>query len=82
MKKVLIYTQSTCPWCRKAKKFFKDRDIPFEYVDYDLAGEREQEQIMDEMHKTSGSASFPYVKINGNVVVGYNPKRYLRLMGL
>lgn len=77
-----MYTQSTCPWCRKAKNFFKDHNIPFEYVDYDLAGEREQEQIMDEMLKTTGTTSFPYVRINGNVIVGYNPKRYSKLMGL
>ena len=82
MKKVLMYTQSTCPWCRKAKKFFKDHNIPFEYVDYDLAGEREQEQIMDEMLKTTGTTSFPYVRINGHAIVGYNPKRYSKLMGL
>jgi glutaredoxin len=24
MKTVTLYTLSTCPWCRKAKKFFTD----------------------------------------------------------
>ena len=29
MKKVSLYTLSTCPWCRKAKQFFAERNIPF-----------------------------------------------------
>ena len=39
MKKVSMYTLSTCPWCRKTKKFFKDKNIQFEFIDYDLATE-------------------------------------------
>ena len=37
MKKVVMYTLSTCPWCMRAKKFFREHDIPFEYTDYDKA---------------------------------------------
>ena len=37
MKNVFMYTLSTCPWCRKTKKYFTDHNIPFKYVDYDLA---------------------------------------------
>ena len=36
MKQVTLYTLSTCPWCRKAKKFFTDNNIPFTDIDYDL----------------------------------------------
>jgi glutaredoxin len=32
MKNVSMYTLSTCPWCRKAKKYFTDHNIPFKYV--------------------------------------------------
>lgn len=34
--KVFMYALSTCPWCRKAKQFFKTNNVPFDYVDYDL----------------------------------------------
>ncbi len=79
MVKVSMYTLSTCPWCRRTKKFFTDRNIPFEYIDYDLADEKEQERILEEMSKYGGSA-FPFVKINGNVVIGYNPEKYSELL--
>ncbi|MCZ7357209.1 MAG: glutaredoxin family protein [Candidatus Methanoperedens sp.] len=79
--KIFMYTLSTCPWCRKTKQFFKERNIPFEYVDYDLQDEGKQEKIMDEMSRSGGSA-FPYVKIGEMIVVGYNPEKYLELLGL
>jgi hypothetical protein len=36
MKDVVMYTLSTCPWCRKTKKYFTDNNIPLKYVEYDL----------------------------------------------
>ncbi len=81
MVKVSMYTLSTCPWCRRTKKFFTDRNIPFEYTDYDLADKKEQEKILKEMSKYSGSA-FPFVKIDGKAVIGYNPEKYSELLGL
>ncbi len=79
--KVRMYTLSTCPWCRKTKNWFKDRGIPFEYVDYDLAGEQEQEKIGEEMLKHTGHISFPFVDIDGNVVIGWNPEKYEQIVG-
>jgi glutaredoxin len=77
--KVLMYTLSTCPWCRKTKQYFRDRNIPFEYIDYDLVEEKEQEKILEEISKYGGSA-FPFVKMNGEVVIGYNPQKYTELL--
>jgi glutaredoxin len=76
-----MYTLSTCPWCRKTKQFFKENNIPFEYVDYDLQKEEEQQKIIDEMTKLGGMA-FPFVKIRDQIVVGYNPEKYAELLGL
>lgn len=82
MAKVFMYTLSTCPWCRKTKQFFKDKSIPFEYVDYDLQGEEEQEKIMKEMEKLGGGMAFPFVRIDDKIIVGYNPEKYSEFLGL
>ncbi len=79
--KVFMYTLSTCPWCRKTKQFFKEKNIPFEYVDYDLQNEEDQDKIMEEMEKLGGTMAFPFVKIDNNVIVGYNPDKYSELLG-
>lgn len=57
-------------------------NIPFDYVDYDLQGEEEQEKIIDEMTRFGGSMAFPFVKIGEKIVVGYNPEKYSELLEL
>ncbi|HUM13351.1 MAG TPA: glutaredoxin family protein [Myxococcaceae bacterium] len=79
MKKVSMYTLSTCPWCRKAKQFFSQRHIPFDDIDYDLADEATQERIMRELD-AEGASGFPFVRIGDQVVLGYQPDRYAKLL--
>jgi glutaredoxin len=81
MTKVLMYTLSTCPWCRKTKQFFTERHIPFDYIDYDLADEPTQKGILDELD-AAGASGFPFVKIGDHIVEGYRPDRYAELLGL
>ncbi len=81
-KKVFMYTLSTCPWCKRTKKWFTDNKIPFEYVDYDLQTPEKQAQIEEEMIKKGGNMAFPWVLIDGEIIVGWNPKRYAEVMGI
>jgi glutaredoxin len=81
MVKVIMYTLTTCPWCRKAKKFFTENNIPFEYTDYDIADEETQERIMQELDEV-GADGFPFVRIGEQVVSGYQPDRYIELLGI
>ena len=81
MKKVSVYTLSTCPWCGKTKKFFTERSIPFEFTDYDLADKATQDRIMRELDE-EGASGFPFVRIGDQVVEGYQPDRYAELLGI
>lgn len=81
MKTVTMYTLSTCPWCRKAKKFFADHKVQFQYTDYDLADEATQAKIMRELD-AEGVKGFPFVRIGDQGVEGYQPARYTELLGL
>jgi glutaredoxin len=80
MKKVSMYTLSTCPWCRKTKNYFTERGIPFDFIDYDLADKETQKKIIQELDEKGGSG-FPFVKIEDEIIVGYNPERYAKLLG-
>ena len=80
MKPVSMYTLSTCPWCRKTKAFFTEHKIPFTFIDYDLADEATQSRISAEVD-AAGANGFPYVKINDEVIVGYQPERYTKALG-
>jgi glutaredoxin len=81
MKKVSMYTLSTCPWCRKTKQFFNQQHIPFEFVDYDLADETTQDRIMRELD-AEGVKGFPFVRIGDQTVEGYQPERFAKLLGI
>lgn len=80
MAKIFMYTLSTCPFCRKTKKYFRDRNISFDFIDYDLADEKEQERIATDMMKYTDHIAFPFVRIGETVVMGYNPERYELLL--
>jgi glutaredoxin len=81
MKKVSMYTLSTCPWCRKTKKYFTEHHIQFDYTDYDLADEATQNKIMYELD-TAGASGFPFVRIGDQTVEGYRPDRFAELLGI
>ena len=81
MAKVIMYTLSTCPWCRKAKMFFTENKIPSEYTDYDEADEATQDRIMHELDE-AGADGFSFVRIGDQVVAGYQPERYSELLGI
>lgn len=75
-----MYTLSTCPWCMRAKKFFREKDIHFEYIDYDKADEETRKNIQEDCKAHGEEMSFPFVKIGEDVVVGYNPEKYSKLL--
>jgi len=81
MKRVFMYTLSTCPWCRKTKTYFADHNVPFQYVDYDLQTPEEQQKIEQEMKNRGGALSFPWVIIGDGLIVGWNPTKYDELLG-
>ena len=81
MSKITMYTLSTCPWCRKSKSFFTDHKIPFTFIDYDLADEATQSRISSEVD-AAGATGFPFVRINDEVIVGYQPERYAKALGI
>jgi glutaredoxin len=76
---VTIYSLTTCGWSRKAKDFFRQRGIDAFVIEYDTAGPDLQRKISVEM-KAEGADGFPFVRIAGRVVKGYDPESYERLL--
>ena len=68
---VKVYSLSTCPWCKKVKKFLDDKNVEYEVVDVDLAQGDEQKQALEEVEKLTGKRAFPVTVINDEVISGY-----------
>lgn len=64
---VKVYSTPTCPYCKLAKDFLKEKNISFE--DIDVASNSDAAQ---EMVKKSGQMGVPVLEINGQVIVGWN----------
>ncbi|HTX70268.1 MAG TPA: glutaredoxin family protein [Thermoleophilia bacterium] len=74
---VFVYALSTCPWCRKTKQWFDDSKIAYESVDVDQLPDDEQDAAADKAYELSGGRRFPVVVINGEVIVGFSPDKFL-----
>ncbi|MBI5744169.1 MAG: glutaredoxin family protein [Elusimicrobia bacterium] len=75
-----MYTLSTCLWCKKTKKYFEEKNIPFEAVEYDKQDEVRQEEISKEIRASGCPVTFPFVKIGGECTQGYNPNEFETLL--
>lgn len=65
--KVMLYTLSTCIWCRKTKNLLKEIGIDFTYEDVDLLEGEDEEKATEEMDKYSTNPSFPIMLVDGKL---------------
>nr|NIO36893.1 glutaredoxin family protein [Candidatus Bathyarchaeota archaeon] len=67
--KVLMYTISTCAWCKKTKNFLKDHKIEYTYVDVDLADKEDREEIRRNILRRGGRLSYPTIIIDDKILL-------------
>jgi glutaredoxin-like protein NrdH len=74
--KVLMYAISTCAWCKMTKKFLKDNNIEYEYVDVDLCEDDDKDKIKQNILDRGGSLSYPTIIIdNKTLITGFRKDR-------
>ncbi len=73
--KVEIYGTSWCSYCRKAREYFRSKNIPFS--DYDIEKDKNALRRKREVDPEKG---VPTVVINGQVVNGYSTEAYEELL--
>ena len=67
--KVFVYALSTCAWCKLAKKFLKENEIEYEYVDVDLCEDEEKEKIKKDILDKGGDLSYPTIIVDGKILI-------------
>ncbi len=75
MKKIIIYTTSTCPWCQATKEFLKNKG--YEYEEKNV--ENNQEWAM-EMVQKSGQYGVPVIDIEGKIIIGFSPEEIVEAL--
>lgn len=67
MKKILIYTTNTCPYCIMAKKLLQDKQLSFTEIRVDL-DDKEREKMIT----LSGRRTVPQIFIDEDLIGGYD----------
>ena len=74
--KIKIYALSTCIWCQKTIKYFKNKGIPFEHINVDELEGEEYETVKAELESINPECSYPTVCIDDKVIVGYKVDKF------
>ncbi len=67
--KVFVYALSTCVWCKLTKQFLNDSSIEYEYVDVDLADEKDKQKIHAKISSMGGMISYPTTIVDDKILV-------------
>ena len=67
MAKVVLFSTTTCSWCRRAKKYLKENRVSFKEINL----ERDPAAARDVAKKT-GQTGVPVVKIGSRWIVGFD----------
>ncbi len=67
MKKVLIYTTATCPYCVNAKQLLKAKGLVYTEIRVDL-----DEAAREKMMASSGRRTVPQIFIDDQHIGGYD----------
>ena len=67
MAKVVMFSTPSCSWCRRAKRYFKERGVPFKEINI----EHDADAARDIVRKT-GQTGVPVIKIGSRWIVGFD----------
>ncbi len=74
---IKIYSTPSCPYCHLAKEYFESKGLEYEDIDVFKDVQKRQEMITE-----TGQMGVPVIKINGQIVIGFNKSKINELLGL
>lgn len=77
MKNITIYSTPTCHFCHMAKEYLTEKNIPFTDINVALESDKREEMI-----QLSGQMGVPVIRIDNDVIVGFNKPVIDDLLGL
>ena len=78
--KVTLYALSTCGWCRRTKELLDRLDVEYEYLFCDLCEGDERAEAVAAVKALNPRGSYPTLKIDDEVVVGFDEERLMELL--
>ena len=74
---VTIYSTPVCHFCHAAKDFFKENNV--EFTEHDVASDLEKRE---EMIEITGQMGVPVIRIDDDVIIGFDEAKLKELLHL
>lgn len=75
--KVTIFTTDSCMYCKMAKQYFKEKNVPYEEKNVGNDAVAREEMI-----KRSGQYGVPVIDVDGKLVIGFDKRAIADMLGL
>jgi len=75
--RIIMFSTPSCSSCRKAKQYFRKKQVPFREVDVS----RDQAAARD-MVRRSGQQGVPQIRIGSKTIIGFDRPKIDRILGL
>ena len=66
--KVLVFSKTTCPWCDKIKRLFREQGVEAKYVEIDELPDAERDAVREILEDRTKQTSVPNVFVSGRHV--------------
>lgn len=66
--KIILYTISTCIWCKRLKNKLSSLDIAYNYIDIDLISYMEKEKLKNQLMRYRSSLAFPMMFVDDKFI--------------
>lgn len=74
-RKIIVYSTPTCHYCTMAKNYFTKMGVQYEDINVGMDRIAAQEMV-----KKSGQMGVPVIDIDGQIVVGFQPEVFEKLI--
>jgi glutaredoxin-like protein NrdH len=81
-RQLVLYTLSTCIWCKKTKELLHELNVGYDHVEVDLLSPEEKDKAMEEIKKFNPRCSFPSLVVDGkDCIVGFDEQKIKEAVG-
>lgn len=79
---LVLYTLSTCIWCKMTKKLLQTLNVGYDYVDVDLLKDDERAAALETLKRYNPKCSFPSLVVEGETcIIGFDEPRIREALG-
>lgn len=75
--RVILFSTPTCTYCRRAKRYLRERGVPFKDVDVSRDATAARDMV-----RRSGQQGVPVIDIGGKIIVGFDQHKVDQMLGL